>query len=70
MDLNNLDITVGQLLQNREAKQILEREFPNLVNSPMSRLYSSMPLRQVIVHAKSVVPDEKIQRIIKKLEMI
>ncbi len=70
MDLKNLNITLGQLLQEPKAKKILSREFPTMINSPMVRLYSSMPLRRIIGYSKGVVSQEKIRAIIKELEMI
>ena len=70
MNLNNLNITVGELLQNPKAKAVLAREFPTLINTPIVKLYRQMPLRQVMQYAKGKVPQEKIQRIIKELEEI
>ena len=70
MDLKSLNITVDELLKNSNAKAILSREFPTLINSPMVKLYKNMSLKKVLTYAKGNVPDEKIQRIIKELENI
>lgn len=70
MNLNNLNITVGELLQNPKAKLVLSREFPTLINTPIVKLYRQMPLRQVMQYAKGKVPQDKIRRIIKELEEI
>lgn len=70
MNLNNMNITVGQLLSNPKAKSIMAREFPTLINTPIVKLYSNKSLKQVLSLAKGKVPQDKIQRIIKELEMI
>lgn len=70
MNLNNMNITVGQLLSNPKAKAIMAREFPTLINTPIVKLYSNKSLKQVLSLAKGKVPQDKIQRIIKELEMI
>lgn len=68
MNLNNMNITIGQLLSNPNARKILAREFPTLINTPIVKLYSGKTLRQVLRLADGKVPHEKIQRIIKELE--
>ncbi len=70
MNLNNMNITVGQLLANPKAKAIMAREFPTLINTPIVKLYSNMSLKQVLTYAKGKVPEDKIQCIIKELETI
>lgn len=67
MDLN---ISVNQLLSNPKAREILAREFPQMVNSPLIRLYGNTPVKKVLSMIKGKVPDEKIQRIIKELKSI
>ena len=67
MDLN---VTVGQLLKNSQARQILAREFPNLVNSPLLQFYANTPVKRVLSMVKGKVNDDKIQRIINELEQV
>ncbi len=68
MNLNNMNITVGQLHSNPKAKAILGREFPTLINTPVVKLYSGKTIKQVLNLPAGKVPREKIQRIIKELE--
>lgn len=68
MNLNN--VTVNQLLANPKAKTILSREFPEMINSPLIRLYGNTPITKVLNTIKGRVPSEKLQRIIKELESI
>ena len=70
MNLNNLNITVGEILKNPKAKAILAREFPTLINTPIVKLSQHLRLRQVLQYAKGKVPQDKIQRIVKELEEI
>lgn len=66
----NINISVNQLLSNPKAREILSREFPQMVNSPLIKLYGNTPVKKVINMIKGKIPDEKIQRIIKELENI
>ena len=66
----NLNITVNQLLSNPKAREILAREFPQMVNSPLIRLYGNASVKKVLSMIKGKVPDEKIQRIVTELESI
>jgi len=70
LDLHDMNITVGQLLSNPEARKILAREFPTLVNSPLVRLYSNMSLKQVIKHSGARISQDKIQQLKKEIESI
>ena len=67
MDLRNGEITIGELLQNQDAVQILNQEFPGILNNPMMRAAHGMQLRQVIDHIKKRVPQEKISRLLRRL---
>lgn len=65
-----MNITVGELLQNPTAKSILAREFPNLISSPVIKLYQNMSIKQILVHAKGKIPDSKIRELIDEIEKI
>ncbi len=70
MNLYNMNITLGQLLKNPEARKVLTKEFPSLSKTPLINLHSNTPIRQIIAMSKNIVGQEKINRIIKELENI
>ena len=67
MDLN---LTLGELLKNQKAKQILAEEFPNLSGSPLLRIYSNTPVINILNMVKGKVDGRKIERIVKKIQQI
>ena len=70
MDLHNGRISVGQLLQNPGAKRILNEEFPGVLGSPMVRMARGMSLSQVLGHVRGRVPQQKIDRVLKRLQAL
>ena len=70
MDLKNGRITVGELLANPAARQIFNREFPNILRHPMLGLAKNFTLNKVINLAKGHVPQKKIEQILMELKRI
>ncbi|WP_458862172.1 hypothetical protein [Acidaminobacterium chupaoyuni] len=71
MDLRNNQITIRELLQQPQARMLLQREFPQVFRNPL--LLSSaqnMTLQNVIRQAEKFVPQAKIQEILKQLQAI
>ncbi|MEG1777774.1 MAG: hypothetical protein RR209_02255 [Angelakisella sp.] len=70
MNLHNGNITVRELLRNPKAQQILQREFPGVMGSPMFRMAQNMSLNTVIGRVRSHVPQSKIDKLWKELSEI
>lgn len=70
MDLQNGNITVGQLLKEPGARKILMTELPELANSPLLRFAGGMSLNRVLTFAKGNVTDEKVKRILSQLKAL
>lgn len=70
MILLDLKLTLGELLKNQKAKDILTEEFPNLAGSPLLRIYSNTPVTNILNMVKGKVDGGKIERIVKKLQQI
>ena len=70
LELKNLEITVDEILKNKRAREILKREFPALINSPLLAVYSKKSIRYVIDKSKNIVSPDKIERIISELKSI
>ena len=47
MNLKNGQITVGEVLSNPNARALLQREYPALINHPMLGMARGMTLNQV-----------------------
>ncbi len=70
MDLRDYKITVGELLKNKQAAALLEKEFPELAKSPMLRFASGMPLAKVLQMAEKRISKEKIDSVLRALKQI
>jgi len=51
------------LLGNPQARAILEKELPDLVNSPQIGMGSQMTLRALQLYVPQMLSDEKLNRI-------
>lgn len=70
MNLRNNNITVGELMKNPQAKQLLQRELPEYMSGSLLALAQGMTLNTVIGFSSGRVPREKIARLIAELEKI
>lgn len=70
MNLKNYEITVGEILKNPKARALFQKEFPQLASHPMLPLAHKVPLREVISCSRGLVPKEKVNEILSKLERI
>lgn len=70
MDLKNGNITVREILSNKQAKALLERELPEIMCSPLIALASSMRLNQVLSFAGGKIPAQKIEELLEQLKKI
>ena len=67
MDLRGNQITIGEILQNPQAKEMLKQEFPVLFTPQILLMARGMTLSSVLRLAGSI-PTERIQRILTELE--
>lgn len=67
MDLRNYQITVGEILENQQARILLQREFPQLMTPMMLRMGRNMTIKSVLQFAGNI-PRQKINRVLKELE--
>lgn len=70
MNLRNNEITVGEVMKNPQARQLLQREVPALLNHPMFQMSYSIPLRDVITFTKGFIPQMKLKSIMSQLERL
>ncbi len=67
MNLYDGKIRVSQVLAHPKARQLLSREFPDLMNSPLLGMAGHMTLNQVLAMARGKIDDNKIQRLLGEL---
>ena len=70
LDLKNGNITIRQILRVPQAKAILAKELPELMNSPLVGLAGNMSLNQVLSLSKGRVAPEKVKRILEQLKSL
>lgn len=70
MDLKDGKITVREILRNQQAKALLEKELPQVMQSPLLVLAGAMNLNQVLSYAKGHLPEQKIRELVSKLKEI
>lgn len=70
MNLKNYNITVGEVLQNPQARALLQRELPMIIRHPMLPMANAIPLRDIINNAGGYVSQKKIQSILQQLERL
>lgn len=61
MNLKNYQITVGEVLQNPQAKAMLQKELP---------MANAIPLKDVIHYAGGYVSQRKMQNILNQLSKL
>lgn len=70
MDLKQDQITVGELLSNQKAREVLNRRFPAVMRSHMVKMATGLKLSTVLDLAKGRVPAQDIQAARKELEQL
>ncbi len=70
MNLKNGQITVGEVLSNPNARALLQREYPALINHPMLGMARGMTLNQVLGMARGKVSQQQVNRLFEQLSRI
>lgn len=70
VDLQNGNITMGQILRVPQAKAILAKELPELVHSPLVALAGNMSLNQVLALSRGRVAPAKVKAILEQLKAL
>ena len=70
MDLRNGTVTVKEILRVPAAKEILVRELPQIMRSPLVKMAGNMSLNKVLTYAKGNVPPEKVKSVLEQLKAL
>lgn len=70
MDLRGNQITIGELLSNPRARQVLERRFPQAVHLPILTKAGTMTLAAAMKLGVAYVPRKAIQEALEELRQL
>jgi alpha-galactosidase len=57
---NISDCTIGELLENKDTRKVLEEHFPKMINNPQVRLALGMTLKQVAPFAPMILTKKRL----------
>ena len=70
MDLHNYQITIGEILQNQQARALVQRQVPGLLGHPMLPMVQGMQLRQAVGFARKYASQRQIDEVLSQLEKL
>ena len=70
MDLRSGKITLGEVLSNPKAKALVQKELPELVDSPLLLFARNMTVAQILQMTKGKIPEEKVTRLLEQLKAL
>ena len=70
MDLRKNQITMGELLANPKARQVLSRRFPQMVGRPIVAASGAMTIERAMKLAAAYVPQKALQETLEELRRI
>lgn len=70
MDLRNNQITIRELLTDPQAKAVLARRFPQVINRPIVAKSGSMTLEKAMKLGAAYVPKKVIQEALGELKSL
>lgn len=68
MDLRSGKITLGEVLSNPKAKALMQKELPELADSPLLLFARNMTVAQILQMTKGKMPQEKVTRLLEQLK--
>ncbi len=70
MDLKHNRITIGELLDDPGAREVLARRFPHVIGRPIVAASRGMTLERAIKLGSAYVPKADLQAILRELEKL
>lgn len=70
MNLRNGKITLGEILRNPKARQLVEREAPGVLGSPLVRRFQGMTLEQAMGLLRRHIPAARMEALLRELEAL
>jgi len=66
--MNIKNMTIGEILNNKQAVAVLKKYIPEVMKSPMLGLAKNLKAEQVIQAAGGYLPAAKLQQMLKEVE--
>lgn len=70
MDLRNMNITVGELMDHPPARKVLQKRFPIVAKHPPEGEARTVTLAQLLAFAAPYIPKIMISEALKELERV
>ena len=70
MDLRSGKITLGEGLSNPKAHALVQKELPELADSPLLLFARNMTVAQILQMTKGKIPEEKVTRLLEQLKAL
>ena len=67
MELRGGAVTLGEIVRDPRARELVDREFPGLLRHPFAKRFMGMPLSKALSMARGRLPEDSIQRLLEGL---
>lgn len=64
MDLRGGAITLGEIVRDPKARDLVNREFPGILNHPFAGRFMGMSLNKALGMARGRVPEDSVERLL------
>lgn len=64
MELRGGAITLGEIVRDPRARQLVDREFPGILRHPFAKRFMGMPLSKALNMARGRFPEDNIERLL------
>ena len=64
MDLRSGAITLGEIVRDPRARELVDRELPGLLRHPFARRFMGMPLSRALNLTRGRLPEDSIERLL------
>ena len=69
MDLKNGRVTIGEILQNPNARSMIQRSrYAALLNNPMVGQFRNLPLQDALNQARRFLPPQVVNKAVARLK--
>ncbi len=70
MDLRNNEITLGEIMNNKDASRLIQTEFGHMLKGPLFAMAKKMSLAKIMTYADGKISKDKIEDLLLKLKNI
>lgn len=70
MDLKNNQITLGDVIKNKEAFELIQNEFGSIMKGPLFAVAKKMSLEKIIAYSDGKISKNKIEELLLKLKNV